>query len=277
MMDMHTSTSWFAVTLLIHIFIGINSEELNYNKVHLVDYKILDNSTQLTNFLFRGNSPIVNDTEFGYDTLISYFQQRIADANLTFPKNDQFYFIDICLDNIFDGTDYYIEQKFWARKGNETNFGILQHWPIATSASIVSPKMVPDPSIWKETCNSGDLWLIDQIPSRISFANSLLTTKRSDNIPLIIYVHCVGGCDRTGEFVATYRLKYGGTDMNIIHKNITQIYDLDVSECGRAPDYWSTTSIEWYCVCYRIDTDDYNIGDCTEIADCKYGGSCQPT
>lgn len=253
-----------------------NCEELNYDKVHIVDYKILDQDTQLTNYLFRGNSPILNDTTFGYDTLVSYFQKRIADANLTFPKNNQFYFIDISLDNLFDGKDYIIEQKFWARKGNESNFGILQHWPILTSASLATPKMVPDYDIWEKVCNSGDLWLADQIPARISFAHSLLSTKRSDNVPVIMYVHCEGGCDRTGEFVATYRLKYGGTNMDNINKNITQIYDLDVTECGRAPDYFSTTSIEWYCVCYRIDTGDYSIGECTEIADCKYAGSCQP-
>ena len=34
----------------------------------------------------------------------------------------------------------------------------------------------------------------------------MITTKT--DVPTLVYVHCTAGCDRTGEVIGSYRLKY---------------------------------------------------------------------
>lgn len=137
------------------------------------------------------------------------------------------------------------------------------------TAGVTPPNLVPIPSDREKICNSGDLWLVDQIPTRIDYVRQILLTQRYDKLPVVIFIHCVGGCDRTGEFVATYRLQYGE------NKNITDIYAEDVSECGRCPNDFSTSSIEWFCVCYKQENPLEKVGSCEKLADCTYGGSCK--
>jgi len=230
-----------------------------------VDYEIFDAKTNLINYLYRGNSPVVNDSYFGYNELASYFKIRANDVNLTFPSS--FYFIDVSLTDMF-GKDYYVEKVFWAKHGNDGNFGILFHWAVLESPGLVPPNWIPDPILRNKLCDGNKIWFIDQIPTRISYVNSVLTSQRADKLPVVIYVHCEGGCDRTGEFIASYRLQYSKL------QNITEIYNLDVQECGRAPNDFATSSIEWFCVCYKEQTKHYDIGNCEHLADCHYGGSC---
>ena len=51
-------------------------------------------------------------------------------------------------------------------------------------------------------------------------------------------VHCTAGCDRTGEFIGSYRLQFQGVD-------VYEMYQMDTDECGRSPNYWSTMALEW--------------------------------
>ena len=108
------------------------------------------------------------------------------------------------------------------------------------------------------------------MPYRINYTQTNLFLKeRSDNLPISMYVHCEAGCDRTGEFIGDYRLMY-------MDGNITNDYNLDCSECGRCPDYYSTTAIQWFCLCHQFGTLQPKIdwGDCVAVANCTYLGDC---
>jgi len=72
---------------------------------------------------------------------------------------------------------------------------------------------------------NSSVWDIDKIPERVVLLRQMLITKQSR--PTVLYVHCTAGCDRTGEVVGSYRLKYHP------EFNVTQMYALDVAECGR--------------------------------------------
>ena len=85
-------------------------------------------------------------------------------------------------------------------------------------------------------------------------------------LSVVIYVHCVAGCDRTGQFVASYRLQYD-------NNNVTDVYSMDCNECGRCPNRWSTVGIEWFCYCENLQFPNTLIGNCTHIANCKVLGS----
>ncbi len=59
--------------------------------------------------------------------------------------------------------------------------------------------------------------------------------------------------------------------------NISRAYALDVSECGRAPNYFSTSALEWFCL-YRAQNLADNAADpCLSFAKCKTFGDCHPT
>ena len=97
------------------------SEDLEYNRVWLVDYNKF-NESGVYNYLYRGNTPTMNDS-FAYDELVSYFSLRANQTDIPFPST--FYFIDVSLDNTFDGEDFMIEREYWAKKGASEEFGIM--------------------------------------------------------------------------------------------------------------------------------------------------------
>lgn len=115
--------SLFAAIILSCIWLKFcSAENLDYKKVWLVDYNKFTSSNTI-NYLYRGNAPIVNNTAFAYDELVSYMKLRANASGLPFPS--KFYFIDVSLDNTFDGEDFTIEREFWGKKGATEQFGIM--------------------------------------------------------------------------------------------------------------------------------------------------------
>eukprot|EP01059_Diplonema_ambulator_P010084 TRINITY_DN2007_c0_g1_i1.p1 TRINITY_DN2007_c0_g1~~TRINITY_DN2007_c0_g1_i1.p1 ORF type:complete len:261 (+),score=98.84 TRINITY_DN2007_c0_g1_i1:47-784(+) len=239
---------------LMALCIMASAENLDPKRVWMIDYHDFGDGTG--NFLFRGNAPIKNESSFAYDELVSVMGQRANASGVAFPS--KFYFVDITLDNDFDGSVFTIEREYWAKQGSTQDFGIMLHWLFAETAGVLPPSAVPVEFERRKICDSGDLWLVDQLPTRLAFTRSMLLTQRYDKLPVVMYVHCVGGCDRTGEFVATYRLQYGSD------KNITDLYNRDIQECGRAPNKMATLSIEWYCACYHLNTGS-DVGKCDSL------------
>jgi hypothetical protein len=54
-------------------------------------------------------------------------------------------------------------------------------------------------------------------------------------------------------------------------------YSLDVSECGRPPNYFSTSALEWFCLYHAQQRGTDGKVPCTSFAKCKTFGNCQPT
>lgn len=59
--------------------------------------------------------------------------------------------------------------------------------------------------------------------------------------------------------------------------NISLAYALDVSECGRPPNYFSTSALEWFCLYHEQQQGRDGKVPCTSFAKCKTFGGCQPT
>lgn len=59
--------------------------------------------------------------------------------------------------------------------------------------------------------------------------------------------------------------------------NISLAYALDVSECGRPPNYFSTSALEWFCLYHEQQQGRDGKVPCTSFAKCKTFGDCQPT
>jgi|EP00966_Prymnesium_polylepis_P283578 hypothetical protein len=85
--------------------------------------------------------------------------------------------------------------------------------------------------------------------------------------PTVLYAHCNAGCDRTGEFIAAYGMTHLGY-------NVTTAYGEACRQCGRCPNYYSTSAIGWWCLTLQREghTD---LGDCLAFAGCKFLGDCE--
>lgn len=143
--------------------------------------------------------------------------------------------------------------------------GRLVEWPIGVAGIIPPAKVDKD----KRAEVSEDMWAVDQLPQRVDMLKQMLSLTLDSGKPIVILVHCTAGCDRTGEMIGAYRLTSG-------NYTAQEMYALDVSECGRAPNYYSTHALEWYCI--KLQTDGYtNLGDCLGFATCEPFGDCEPT
>jgi len=73
--------------------------------------------------------------------------------------------------------------------------------------SLVNPDDLSK-GVVKDLAESLKSWSFDDIPKAMDEIRSLLET--SNTLPLIIYIHCEAGMDRTGEVSGSYYLKYLG-------------------------------------------------------------------
>ena len=239
---------------------------LEYSRVHLVDH-----DTTTGNLLFRGNMPTNSSHAFIVDTLLQYLRQRANESSVPFPAAGEFLLYDISLNNDFDGKDFKGERDFW-KDPSTKSLGQFINWPLGL-AGIVPPKLFPKSKI-PEMAN-GSVWKIDKIPAHVQQIRNWLTTPVTvPNKKVIVqYVHCTAGCDRTGEVIGSYRMRYN-------KNNVIDMYRKDVSECGRPPNYWSTTALEWFCEYITYNPTfglGPNVGDCEGFATCKFAGHCTPT
>lgn len=267
----HFTTTTAAVVLLAVVsaasIASFSAATLDYSRVHLVDQAN-------GNFLFRGNMP-VNDTSFAYDQLVAMMAERAQAAGVEIPN--EFYLVDLSLSNSFD-KGFALEQAFWAN-GAHGNLGVFVNWQLG-AAGLLPPSSYPLKQAQQMALNGSSVWKVDQLPTRIPLIREMLETGKVPpsvatlppsapwGAPLVIYVHCEAGCDRTGEVIGAYRMQYQAA-------NVTGMYALDTAECGRSPNYFSTGALEWFCL-YFSETFSQNIGDCEGFATCKPFGKCQP-
>lgn len=235
-----------------------------YSRLHLVYH-----NSRYNTWFFRGNMP-ANSSMFQYEDLQSMMSQRATEAGLKLPSVN--YLIDVSLNNPFDGTDYYHELAFWANPENKLK-GEIVHWPLV--GNVVSPGDVNE-SERTALIKNGSVWEVDHIPERIAQLNQWLDAPGNVSaLAHVYYVHCSAGCDRTGEFVGSYRIKYMLPTVQF--QNASGMYWLDTTECGRSPNYYSTTALMWYCFTYQyLEPQTPPAGDCLGFAKCQIFGDCKP-
>jgi len=89
-----------------------------------------------------------------------------------------------------------------------------------------------------ETLN--DWQLPDQLPIKMELINSLMHTRGPNGRPLLMYVHCEAGEDRTGEFSGSYYVKWLGWTYK-------QALDYDDHIESRNIMTVSKNAFQWYC------------------------------
>lgn len=264
-----------AAFILTAAFLTSVEANIDYNRFHCVTK---DESTG--NFLFRSNMPLAPNAtgtavadDFGYDAIRSYVSSRAPEECGSAPPDD-FYLVEVTLNNAADDTQGLLAVRAWHGWPENMGLGRLVDWPLGT-AGIVPPSAVP-PALWDTV--AGRLFVVDQLPARVAALTQLLQTPTpawAGGKPLVVLVHCSAGCDRTGEMIGAFRLTYESNPQI----SAADMYALDVSECTRPPNYYSTHALEWYCILLESQGVQ-GLGNCTGFATCTHppkGGDCTPT
>ena len=164
------------------------------------------------NYLFRGGSPVTTDPNtgqpvFDYDGLMAAIASKPELPPTPLPSS--YYLVDINLEHANESTNLTTEIDYFANNPNgqlvlwDTNGTPQCYWqtdpPKRGPLVATLGEWLPDPLIWRvATIRS---WL----------ENPLLLPLQplpDPKPPIIIYVHCDGGCDRTSEMIGAYRLRY---------------------------------------------------------------------
>jgi hypothetical protein len=227
---------------IVHFTGHINNLNLKVsnevNNVHYVD-------SVGSNFLFRGGLPLTkNPLAFNYNGLKSTIIDAGKNAGVKVP--DAFYLIDVNLLNIEDPVDrerIYIEQQFFE---SNPKLGYIQVWGmVGTRLSATDPAFSASRDFLGRNL---DNWLSDKLGERVELLRKWLTGSQpivsgKTTLPIVIYVHCVAGCDRTGEFIGAYYLRY-------MNKSWQEMNELNQSMChhNRYFNCRNYRADQWYCL-----------------------------
>lgn len=180
------------------------------------------------NYLFRGNMPISNKT-FRYKELRASLEQ--AAPGKVLPK--EIYLVDISLINSInpnEAADLEIETSFW--KTNSTLGRLINH-PVY--GSLTSPNDYPK-KVRRQLEKIPTLSNTDVLLENI---HSLLQSRQLNGVPLVLYIHCEAGKDRTGEIAAAYAMKYQQSSYADAYANAKRIAKRDLGKNSR-------NELQWY-------------------------------
>ncbi len=180
------------------------------------------------NFLFRGNMP-VKDKQFTYNELRMALQQAAPGQSLP----EQFYLVDISLVNGInrqEADDLKVEKTFWEKN---SALGRLINHPVY--GSLTSPNDYSK-SVRKKLEKIPTLSNTDVLLENIQ---SLLQAPQQSGLPLVLYIHCEAGKDRTGEIAAAYAMKYQHASYADAYANGKRIAKRDLGK-------YSRNELQWY-------------------------------
>lgn len=234
-MKLLATTLLATAALLQH---AVRAEDFDPNKVHLMDF------SSTGNLLFRGNMPTVtvnNTRRFAYPEMMALFQKEAGAASAPWPANGAVPYLHILsFNNPLEITDIIYEIEYAAAHPDAValDFWVLVGNPLSPSLFTTAEQ--------QEFCTnaSSGLWSVDQLPPRLTNLSTMMHTAYST--PRAFYIHCEAGCDRTGEFAASYYMQYGSYNSGPL--NQTAALARDTVECGRAPEQLSIIAEEWYCL-----------------------------
>jgi hypothetical protein len=206
------------------------------------------------NLLFRGPNPVNTTTNtFNYGWLTSLMKQRAAERRVAFPEEFDLVVLSLLT---HETADIQAEADFF--KANP-QLGSFYAWPMwGMNATWMQQEVCPAAGVASDACpsaqpadfNATALAAIgrsaaapvdpDQLDARLAKVHEMLTTPAKR--PVVIYGHCICGCDRTGEFFAVYGMRYQADTFSTIMR-----YDTGVPTPPRNIGYSHQLYAQWAC------------------------------
>jgi len=211
--------------------------------------RFLDYSSTTGNFLFRGSEP-VNNGVFLYNDLVASMQAAAANASLVLPAKFvliDYSFLDPELPKEF--SDWNTERLYFEAN---PQVGTFAPWPIV--GSLQSPAFYNLTERQQKAITLPD-WEWDKVPDLEATLHKLLLTKDSSGLPLVVYIHCEAGVDRTGEVSGAYMMQY-------LNANYTYVMAYDYSIEGRDIETASEWGVQWYCLYLHWGLNYDSVPDC---------------
>lgn len=192
-------------------------------------------------YLFRGSSPLnEKETAFDYERLVKEIIDAGKIANVDVPQD--FYMVDVSLLHLNIPSDrriITIEEEFFRNNPDLGQFYSMDTW--GTSKELADQELSEEirTSLIKDVPN----WLPGPLPKRVELLRKWLEDPNLPtkvDKPMVIYVHCYEGCDRTGAVIGAYLMRF---------KNLSweEVNESNSGTCGRLwrCNYYQAT--QWYC------------------------------
>ena len=202
------------------------------------------------NFLFRGGLPLTEQPlVFNYGGLKRALLHAGERAGVKVPSS--FYLLDVNLLNIEDQEDarrIVTEEKFFQAN---PRLGGIQVWEInGATLSVNDPALTANREYLARNLDS---WLGDRLAGRVETLRRWLegTPPVGAGLPIkpvVIYIHCVVGCDRTGEVSAAYYLRYR-------NQSWQEVNALNRSMCPRNRPFGCKNyrAVQWYALWLNLE------------------------
>lgn len=199
-----------------------------------------------SNFLFRGARPLIEEkgspVKFNYKGLYNAIVSAGEKAGVTVPSN--FTLIDVSLmwvDNPDESALIFAEYSFFK---SYPELGQLHYWMTkGAKLSPADPLFAASRDYRDYLAADIDSWLDDPLVFRVSLLREWLENPSKLGVtgPIVIYVHCYGGCDRTGELIGSYYLRYK-------NKSWEEVRALNGERCrpDRGYETDQCNALQWY-------------------------------
>ena len=168
------------------------------------------------NFLYRGGKALTTDPNTG-KIIFDYGGLQTAIANVPNPPPtplpSSYYLVVVNLEHSNEGTNLSAETDFFSNPPGQQSQGQMQFWDTYGTDQCY---FQTDPAKQKTLLATFDQWLPEPLIWRVATLRSWLEDPSTLPLqplpdptqPVLVYVHCDEGCDRTSEMIGGYRLRY---------------------------------------------------------------------
>jgi hypothetical protein len=172
--------------------------------VHYVDSFT---SPRGTNFLFRGALPLTGDAAngytFNYGGLKSAINKAAISANVKIPEDYKLIDINLLQWEIPDDVPKIQAEYNYFNENSDK--GLFMFWETKGTGLCPFEPPLSTEGVQTFLAQNLDLWLSDMLISR---TDDLRLALEISEPTTVIYVHCNGGDDRTGEMIGAYYLRH---------------------------------------------------------------------
>jgi hypothetical protein len=212
-----------------HVFVDVDN-------VHLVD--AIQRGPEQFNFLFRGPNPLTPDPpySFNYRGLCDAMERAATQAAHVLQK--PYRIIDINLmqwENADEVPMILTEYKFFR---DCFELGEFHFWETNGAGLCALDEALADPRVRNYLAANISSWLGDQLESRMEQLHNWLAFEPPTTV---VYAHCEGGIDRTGELMGAYYLRW-------LNKSWAEMNALNFAIANRAFGCNNYRATLWYCI-----------------------------
>lgn len=221
-------------------------QTLKEERVHLVDH-------HNGNFLVRGNMPftIGSDGKKEYDhyDLVKYSLSSIKKEGIKTKDWNDYYVIDVMLTNRVNPVEEIAFEKTKKFYKQNSELGKVEMFSVLNPNDLIPDNLLSYSDIQvveKFSKKKFSTKFNERMLKRVRETKKLLRDGKINGKNVIIYVHCMAGCDRTGEFVSAYNLV--NNDMKY-----KEAIELNTKQCTRKPNKYSMRGSKSFCYFYKYN------------------------